>query len=92
MANLEQMLEETSRTFALCIPLLPTPTRREVTVAYLLFRIADTFEDAASWSRARKLEALQEFAQLLNAPDSSAARTKSDSISSARTDRRNSGR
>ena len=42
-----QMLTETSRTFALAIPLLPEPTRGDVTIAYLLFRIADTFEDAA---------------------------------------------
>ena len=46
--DLEQLLIATSRTFALAIPLLPEPTRREVTLSYLLFRIADTFEDAAS--------------------------------------------
>ncbi|HZD06425.1 MAG TPA: squalene/phytoene synthase family protein, partial [Longimicrobiales bacterium] len=45
MADLGRLLDRTSRTFALNIPLLPQPTRREVTVAYLLFRIADTFED-----------------------------------------------
>ena len=52
MADLEQLLIATSRTFALAIPLLPEPTRREVTLSYLLFRVADTFEDAASWPRA----------------------------------------
>ena len=30
MDDLEKLLEETSRTFALSIPLLPEPTRREV--------------------------------------------------------------
>ena len=44
---LQDQLVKTSRTFALAIPLLPQPTARQVTVAYLLFRIADTFEDAS---------------------------------------------
>jgi farnesyl-diphosphate farnesyltransferase len=64
-AELDGLLEKTSRTFALAIPLLPEPTRRQVGLAYLLFRIADTFEDAELWSRERKLAALQGFAGLL---------------------------
>lgn len=68
MADFEELLIRTSRTFALSIPLLPEPTRREVTLAYLLFRIADTFEDAAGWPREAKLAALAEFARLLAAP------------------------
>jgi farnesyl-diphosphate farnesyltransferase len=67
--DLEQLLIATSRTFALAIPLLPEPTRREVTIAYLLFRIADTFEDAASWPRALRMEALVYFARLLERHD-----------------------
>ena len=69
MADLEDLLIKTSRTFALSIPLLPEPTRREVTIAYLLFRIADTFEDSASWSQAKRIEALDVFSDLLGAPD-----------------------
>ncbi|HET9793861.1 MAG TPA: squalene/phytoene synthase family protein [Thermoanaerobaculia bacterium] len=65
MADLDRLLERTSRTFALSIPLLPEPTRREVGIAYLLFRIADTFEDATLWEPARRIEALGEFAALL---------------------------
>jgi farnesyl-diphosphate farnesyltransferase len=65
MANLDELLEKTSRTFALSIPMLPDPTRRHVGVAYLLFRIADTFEDAARWPRAKRLAALDDFARLL---------------------------
>jgi phytoene/squalene synthetase len=38
--------------FALAIPLLPEPTRNRVGIAYLLFRIADTFEDAVLISSA----------------------------------------
>ncbi|HEV8268263.1 MAG TPA: squalene/phytoene synthase family protein [Thermoanaerobaculia bacterium] len=72
--DLEKLLEETSRTFALSIPLLPEPTRREVTIAYLLFRIADTFEDASHWSIERRVEALAAFRDLLTAPSASEAR------------------
>ncbi len=59
--DLEDLLERTSRTFALSIPLLEEPVRRQVTLAYLLFRIADTFEDAAAWPPARRVAALQSF-------------------------------
>jgi len=65
MANLDTLLEKTSRTFALSIPMLPEPTRRHVSIAYLLFRIADTFEDAALWPRAKRLAALDDLARLL---------------------------
>lgn len=68
-AVLHDLLERTSRTFALAIPLLPGPLDRSVTVSYLLFRIADTFEDATVlWSRERRLEALADFSSLLATP------------------------
>lgn len=65
MPTLESLLEKTSRTFALSIPVLPDPTRREVTIAYLLFRIADTFEDAYHWPPDRRVAALAGFEELL---------------------------
>ncbi len=65
MADLLDLLEKTSRTFALSIPPLPEPVRREVTVAYLLFRIADTFEDATHWAPAQRIAALGDFTALL---------------------------
>lgn len=68
-ADLEQLLLNTSRTFALAIPLLPEPTRQEVTISYLLFRIADTFEDASSWPRHLRIEALERFGRLLERSD-----------------------
>jgi farnesyl-diphosphate farnesyltransferase len=68
MADLGDLLEKTSRTFALSIPVLPEPTRREVMVAYLLFRIADTFEDAAHWAPEDRIAALADFNALLAAP------------------------
>lgn len=67
--ELDRLLEKTSRTFALSIPLLPDPTRREVGLAYLLFRIADTLEDAETWPAARQVEALHAFAELMLEPD-----------------------
>lgn len=72
--ELEKYLQETSRTFALCIPLLPPPTRQEVTLAYLLFRIADTFEDASEWPVAMRVRALADFCELLRDPDPDQAR------------------
>jgi farnesyl-diphosphate farnesyltransferase len=69
IADLEELLIASSRTFALAIPHLPEPTRREVTLAYLLFRVADTFEDAASWPRTLRIEALERFGRLLRGPD-----------------------
>jgi farnesyl-diphosphate farnesyltransferase len=65
---LDDLLVKTSRTFALSIPVLPEPTRREVTVAYLLFRIADTLEDSTLWPQQRKLDELGSFDALLAEP------------------------
>ncbi len=69
MTSLEHLLEKTSRTFALSIPVLPEPTRREVMVAYLLFRIADTFEDASHWPPDARIGAIADFNVLLCACD-----------------------
>jgi len=63
--DLDDLLEKTSRTFALSIPPLPEPTRREVMIAYLLFRIADTFEDASHWPPEERIRALHDFQALL---------------------------
>ena len=66
---LQDLLVKTSRTFALAIPLLPDPTLREVTIAYLLFRIADTFEDASVlWDQPQQIGALEAFGGLLQKP------------------------
>jgi farnesyl-diphosphate farnesyltransferase len=74
VADLERLLERTSRTFALNIPLLPEPTRRQVTVSYLLFRIADTFEDSVEWPLEQRLDALDRFARLIERPKLGRAR------------------
>ena len=67
MPDPRDLLEKTSRTFALSIPVLPEPTRREVMIAYLLFRIADTFEDASHWPPDARIAALADFNRLLRA-------------------------
>jgi len=65
--RLDALLGETSRTFALTIPLLPEPTRFEVTVAYLLFRVADTLEDATLWPARHKRAELARLGGVLRA-------------------------
>lgn len=74
MADFKRLLLRTSRTFALCIPLLSEPLRIEVGIAYLLFRVADTLEDAELWSRESRLTALSAFADLLRSPSLDEAR------------------
>lgn len=59
------MLPKVSRTFALCIRLLPGPLAESVTIAYLLCRIADTVEDATDLSVAEKRELLGHFSECL---------------------------
>jgi farnesyl-diphosphate farnesyltransferase len=71
---LDELLLKTSRTFALSIPVLPAPTRTEVAVAYLLFRIADTLEDATRWPSEKMASELQRFMQLLERPQPAEAR------------------
>jgi len=60
------LLQQTSRTFALAVPLLSGKTRESVGLAYLLFRCADTLEDASSWSIDARRAALQTYAEMLD--------------------------
>lgn len=71
--DIDDLLRKTSRTFALAIPLLPEPTRKTVSLAYLLFRIADTLEDATDWPRAERVVALRKFADALSELDAARA-------------------
>ena len=66
--DVEGLLTKTSRTFALAIAFLPYPVRDEVGIAYLLFRIADTLEDATSWPVEKRALALRRFEGLLASP------------------------
>lgn len=67
--ELASLLLRTSRTFALAIPLLDEPIRTEVGVAYLLYRLADTLEDAPKWGREQRVAALDSFAGWLEGDD-----------------------
>ena len=64
--SIDELLQTTSRTFALSIPLLPAPLDHDITLAYLIFRIADTIEDANHLQRDDRCHALQEFHDLLH--------------------------
>lgn len=60
--------------FVSAIPLLPAPLREEVTLAYLLFRIADTLEDEGPRSPQERCGALKAFEELLLHPRAEVAR------------------
>lgn len=79
----DELLARTSRTFAVAIPLLPEPTRLAVRTAYLLFRIADTFEDAAAWPREARVAALADLVGLLERCDVEGARARAPSWAAA---------
>ncbi|MFO0998882.1 MAG: squalene/phytoene synthase family protein [Planctomycetaceae bacterium] len=51
---IDHHLQRTSRTFALAIPLLAADLRRQVGISYLLFRVADSIEDAPDGDAALK--------------------------------------
>jgi len=63
--ELASLLTQTSRTFALAIPLLDEPLATDVGLAYLLFRIADTLEDATLYNRDLRLVTLDSFSEWL---------------------------
>jgi farnesyl-diphosphate farnesyltransferase len=64
----QAMLPKVSRTFAACIALLPAPVDRQVLVAYLLCRIADTIEDTADLPVPEKERLLERFRHALATP------------------------
>jgi farnesyl-diphosphate farnesyltransferase len=82
MTDVDDLLQKTSRTFAITIPHLPRPTREEVGIAYLLFRIVDTFEDATRWAPDRRIASIRQFLPLLEAPDPAQARRLSERCAS----------
>lgn len=65
------MLPKVSRTFALCIRLLPDRLEYPVLVAYLLCRITDTIEDTTGLEIARRSELFEHLRRCLdpNGPD-----------------------
>jgi farnesyl-diphosphate farnesyltransferase len=67
--RLQSLLIGASRTFALNIPKLPSPLVEAVTLGYLLFRNADTIEDAYLWPKEERIRELDRFIAVLNRPD-----------------------
>lgn len=72
----EEMLAKVSRTFALNIGKLQGETYRAVLVGYLLFRIADTFEDTVHQTEEEKIKDLLEFAEVFKGNKSLEERVK----------------
>jgi len=73
LERLSELLNRSSRTFALSIPFLPDRLREEITVAYLIFRIADTIEDEVDWPATEKSACLRMFARVLPGLDHASA-------------------
>lgn len=78
---IDRLLQLTSRTFALSIPLLPERVRDDVTIAYLFFRVADTLEDEPSWSSADRAAALRRFSDVLKGDSTPVAEILPGSVS-----------
>lgn len=74
MNRLAELLTRTSRTFALSIRLLPAPLRQEVSIAYLLLRVADTLEDADLWTPQQRVVALAQLDVLIGVSGATAAK------------------
>ena len=60
-----ELLRATSRTFAAGIEALPRPLRDAVTLAYLVLRVSDYFEDSPSLPTGEKRAALELWAKLV---------------------------
>ena len=78
------MLPKVSRTFAICIRLLPRDLEHPVLVAYLLCRIADTIEDTASLPASDKERLLGDFERSLESGSHPASLR--DTFADAKTD------
>ena len=65
MPRLDDLLVESSRTFAVGIGLLPEPLRQEITVAYLLLRVSDHIEDTTTLEDREKITLLRLWARTL---------------------------
>ena len=71
--RIQDLLVATSRTFALCIPMMPDTLRDALGLGYLLLRNADTIEDAYLWPKASRIQLLEDYKRLLRAPSADAA-------------------
>ncbi len=67
MHRITELLEQTSRTFAVGIRQLPGPLRRSVSIAYLLLRVSDYFEDNEGMASEDKVGYLEAWAAAITA-------------------------
>ena len=65
MATLQELLVQSSRTFAVGIEILPEPLRGEITVAYLLLRVSDYLEDNQELGDDEKITLLGDWRDVL---------------------------
>jgi farnesyl-diphosphate farnesyltransferase len=65
MQDYRQLLRSTSRTFAVGIEALPRELREGVTLAYLVLRVSDYFEDSPTLPPEIKERCLREWGELL---------------------------
>lgn len=72
-ARVFDLLARTSRTFALAVPLLEPALARDVALAYLLFRVADTVEDETTWPADVRAGLLSDFASRMPQLDHASA-------------------
>ena len=63
----QDMLPKVSRTFAVCITLLPQDLEHSVLIAYLLCRVADTLEDSPVLLPPEKTKLLDTLSRCLDA-------------------------
>lgn len=83
MTSLEDLLHRTSRSFALSIPIAPERERRAMTVGYLMFRVADTFEDCTHAPVEERVAGLHAFTAALAEPTCPSARARLNALAVA---------
>jgi len=71
-----QILPEVSRSFSLCIKMLPKPLNEQMMLSYLIFRILDTIEDSQAPLETKK-ELFDSFLSLMRAKRANPAPFKS---------------
>ncbi len=67
MTDLEtcwDVLPKVSRSFALCIKILPEPVNRQMMLSYMIYRVIDTIEDSHAETEAKKA-LFEEFVSIL---------------------------
>lgn len=86
MREYYDLLRSTSRTFAVGIEALPRELRDPVTLAYLVLRVSDYFEDSPVLSEAHKRECLERWAALLESPGGPSGLEAADALSRSAAD------